>query len=237
MPRDQLTQPSTLAMSRRRFIAGVGAALAGGSLLGLVSACGAEPTELVPSPTGALRGTVVDAAGVPCAVGRVYLLNKNGFNPGSHADVDAAGGFDFGSVPAGAYQLRFWGGNQASVPETLPNPVPVVVSVDTTTSIQFVVALGESDGGPEQEIYLGEYFFQVQPTGPLNGTATVQIGTTVCWYNVGSMLHDVSGGPWGSSGPIAHGGSFMWKADQVGTFPYRCSYHGTQMIATVTVVA
>jgi plastocyanin len=28
----------------------------------------------------------------------------------------------------------------------------------------------------------------------------------------------------------------MWTSNQVGTFPYRCSYHGTQMIATLQVV-
>jgi hypothetical protein len=235
--RDQLSRPSTPAMNRRRFIAGVGAALAGGSLFGLASACGAELTALVPSPTGALHGTVVDAGGVPRGVGRVYLLNQNGFNPGVHADVDGTGRFDFGAVPTGAYQLRFWGASQASVPETFPNPVPIVVSTDTTTSVQFVVALGESKDGPEQEIYLGEYFFQAQPTGQLNGNTTVKLGTTVCWYNVGGMLHDVSGGPWGSSGPIVHGGSFMWTSDRLGTFPYRCSYHGAQMLATVTVIA
>ena len=61
--------------------------------------------------------------------------------------------------------------------------------------------------------------------------------TLVCWYNVGGMVHDISGGPWGTSGRIQHGGNFMWKADSPGIFPDRCSYHGTQMLATLTVLA
>ena len=46
------------------------------------------------------------------------------------------------------------------------------------------------------------------------------------------MVHTVTGGPWGDSGPLGLDGNFNWTADQVGTFPYRCRYHGTQMIAT-----
>ena len=38
-------------------------------------------------------------------------------------------------------------------------------------------------------------------------------------------------------GPIQRGGNFMWLADELGTFPYRCSYHGTQMLATLKVVS
>ena len=228
-------------MHRRRFIAEVGGLLAGGSLLGAVSACAGEVTGagLVRSPSGPgfIRGTVVDATGLPQPVGRVYLLKKNGFNAGVYADVDAHGKFDFGSVDVGDYQVRFWGSNLASVPEPLQNPVPVRVAATETTTVQFTIVIGKAYEGTEQEIYIGEYYFQAQPVGEMNGTTTVRAGTLVCWYNVGGMVHDISGGPWGTSGPIQHGGNFMWKADSPGIFPYRCSYHGTQMLATLTVLA
>ena len=238
MPIEKLTGVPTTAMNRRRFIAGVGSAIAGSSLLGVVSACGSDVMDLTaPGPRGTLRGSVVDAKGVPQPVGRIYLLNKNGFNPGNYRDVDASGRFDFSGSDVGDYQLRFWGSNLASVPESLPNPVPVRVETALTTVVQFTVVPGRGYDGVEQEIYLGEYFFQEQPVGDMNGTTTVRLGTLVCWYNVGSMVHTVAGGPWGTSGPIEHGGNFNWMSDQLGTFPYRCSYHGTQMLAILKVVA
>jgi hypothetical protein len=49
-------------------------------------------------------------------------------------------------------------------------------------------------------------------------------------------VHSVTGGPWGDSGAIALDGNFMWTSDRVGTFPYRCRYHGTQMIATLQII-
>ena len=238
MSGNQLNGPTIPAMSRRRFIAGVGTAIAGGSLLGVVSGCGSGVIDLTgPGSSGTLRGTVVDAAGLLQPVGRIYLLQKNGFNAGNYRDVDSAGRFEFANVDVGDYQLRFWGGNLASVREPLPNPVPVRVAAAVTMTVQFTVAIGREYDGPEQEIYLGEYYFQQQPVGDLNGTTTVKLGTLVCWYNVGDMVHDVSGGPWVTSGPIQRGGNFMWLADQLGTFPYRCSYHGTQMLATLKVVS
>ena len=113
--------------------------LAGGSLLGVVSACAGEMTgagfTLSPSGSGLVRGTVVDTNGLAQPVGRVYLLKKNGFNSGVYSDVDAHGKFDFGNVDVGDYQLRFWGSNLASVPEPLQNPVPVHVAAAETTKI------------------------------------------------------------------------------------------------------
>ena len=225
-------------MNRRRFIAGVGSAIAGGSLLGVVSACGSDGIGLTgPGPWGTLRGSVVDATGLPQPIGRVYLLNKNGFNTGNYRNVDASGRFEFASSDVGDYQLRFWGGNLASVPDSFRNPVAVRIAAAVTTIVQFTVVPGRGYDGVEQEIYLGEYFFQEQPIGDMNGTTTVKLGTLVCWYNVGSMVHAVAGGPWDTSGPIEHGGNFMWMSDRLGTFPYRCSYHGTQMLAILKVVA
>lgn len=237
MPGNQLIVVTAPTMNRRRFIVGVGSAVVTGSLLGGMEGCGSDGVTVTgPAPTGTLRGSVIDATGLMQPTGRVYLLQKNGFNAGIYQDVDAKGLFEFDNIDVGAYQLRFWGGNLASVPEPLRNPVPVRIAAAATTTVQFTVVTGKGYDGPEQEIYLGEFFFQGQPIGEMNGTVTVRLGTLVCWYNVGEVSHDVAGGPWGNSGAIPHGGNFMWKADQAGTFPYRCNSHGTQMLATLTVV-
>jgi plastocyanin len=227
-----------IVMNRRRFIAGLGAAAAGGSLLGLADACGGAsgtgPTTV--SATGSVRGTVVDMSGHAQQIGRIYLLAKSGLNSGAFADVGAAGAFDFGPVPVGQYQLRYWGANLAGVPEPMPNPVRIAVAAGTPTTVQFKVEVGGEDD-PDHDIYIGDYFFQDQPVGAPNGVVTAKLGTVICWYNVGTMLHSVVGGPWGDSGPIALDGNFSWTSDRVGTFQYRCGFHGTQMIATLQITA
>jgi hypothetical protein len=208
-----------------------------GAVLAVTNACGGgESNRLTaPGPTGTVRGTVVDLSGRPQGIGRIYLLAKSGFNSGVYADVDASGQFVFPSIAVGNYQVRYWGANLASVPEPLPNPVRVTVTPNETTVVAFQIEVGPDDN-PDVEIYAGDYFFQAQPAGDANGTVVAKLGTTICWYNVGQTVHSVTGGPWGDSGPIALDGNFMWTADQVGTFPYRCRYHGTQMIATLQII-
>ncbi len=223
-------------MNRRRFIAGLGAAAAAVALAEIAGACaGDSPNVAGPGPTGALNGTVVDANGTAQGIGRIYLLQKNGFNSGTYADVDSAGRFDFGSLPVGDYLVRFWGGNLAEVPEPLHNPVRITVTAGAVASVHFQIIVSPT-GDSEREIYVGDFFFQEQPAGAANGTTVVRLGTLVCWYNVGQVPHTVTGGPWGDSGPIGIDGNFMWTTDRVGTFPYRCTYHGTQMIAALQVV-
>jgi plastocyanin len=233
----ELRSLTSHAMNRRRFIARLGAVAGGSAMLGFADACGGgEPNRLTaPGVTGTVRGTVVDLSGKPQGIGRIYLLAKSGFNAGVHADVDASGDYDFGSVAAGEYQVRFWGANLASVPEPLPNPVRVTVKPNETTVVLFQIQVGPSEDA-DVDVYAGDYFFQAQPAGDANGTVVAKLGTTICWYNVGQTVHSVTGGPWGDSGPIALDGNFMWTADQVGTFPYRCRYHGTQMIATLQII-
>lgn len=186
---------------------------------------------------GSVRGTVVDAAGLAKAIGRIYLLDKTGLSKGVYADVDGSGRFDFGDVGVGDYQLMFWGANLARVPEPLPNPVPITVRAATPTVVRFQVDAADPNELMDRDINAGDFFFQEQPSGEPNATVVVKVGTLVCWYNVGTMPHTVSGGPWGDSGPLAHGDNFMWKADVVGTFPYRCNYHGVAMLATLKVEA
>jgi len=237
VPGGELSQRRTHvpAMSRRRFIVGLGVATSAG-MLGLIDACGGDsgagPTSV--SRMGSVRGTVVDLSGNPQGVGRIYLLAKSGLNSGTYADVDAAGAFDFGPMPVGDYQLRYWGANLASIPEPFPNPVRITVAANTPTTVQFKVELGADDGF-YVDINIGDYFFQAQPVGTPNGIVTAKIGTVICWYNVGTVLHSVVGGPWGDSGPIERDGNFNWTSDRVGTFQYRCGYHGTQMIATLQI--
>ncbi|MEP6494553.1 MAG: hypothetical protein ABJF01_17845 [bacterium] len=225
------------AMNRRRFIAGLSAVVGGGSMLSIIQACGGDVTRAVTALklTGTLRGTVVDMDGHPQSVGRVYLLAKNGLNSGVFADVDAGGRYDFGPVAAGEYLVRFWGDNLGTVPEPFPNPVRVSVMADETTTVPFQITIGSRDG-LYHDIFAGDFFFQGQPSGEPNGTVVAKLGTVICWYNVGEVVHSVTGGPWGDSGPIGLDGNFNWASDRVGTFPYRCRYHGTQMIATVQII-
>jgi len=231
----ELSSLTSHAMNRRRFIARLGAAA---GVLAFADACGGgESTRLTapPGPAGTVRGTVVDLSGTPQGIGRIYLLSKSGFNSGVHADVDASGNYDFGSVAVGDYLVRYWGANLASVPEPLPNPVRITVKPNEPTVVPFQIEVGPSDAA-EVEVYVGDYFFQAQPVCDANGTLVAKLGTTICWYNVGETVHSVTGGPWGDSGPLALDGNFMWTSDRVGTFPYRCSYHGTRMIATLQII-
>jgi hypothetical protein len=237
MPGGELSRLTSHAMNRRRFIARLGAAAGGTAMLGFIDACGGgeSSSPTAPSATGTVRGTVVDLSGHVQGIGRIYLLAKSGLNSGAYADVDASGAYDFGPVAVGEYQVRFWGANLASVPEQLANPVRVAVTANATTVVPFQIQLGSRDDA-YVDIFAGDFFFQSQPVGDANGTVVAKVGTIICWYNVGQMVHSVTGGPWGDSGPIDLDGNFNWTANQVGTFPYRCRYHGTQMIATLQIV-
>jgi len=223
-------------LGRRRFLtviaSGVGATL----LARLVAACAADQTTSATKPTGTIRGTIKDAQGNAQAIGRIYLLLASGENQGVYADVDAHGAFNFGNVDVGSYQLRYWGGAKATVPEPNPNPVRIQVNENAETIVSFTIALGNPDAN-EIEIYAGDDFYQSQPFGELNATVTVKLGTVVCWYNVGVHEHTVTGGPWGDSGVIGEAEEFMWTANQLGTFGYRCTFHNPQMQAILRVVA
>lgn len=231
-----LPPPRTL-LTRRSFIQRVGstaALLVAGSFLG---DCGGAGFATSPNggPTGRVKGTVRDLQGTPQHVGRVYVLTDAGLNNGQYADVDAAGNYDLGPVAVGACQIRYWGGNQADVPETFDNPVRITVQENQTVEVNFQIQLGGLDGH-DHEIYAGDFFYQEQPAGVPNATVTVPLGDTVCWYNVGHHVHTVTGGPWGDSGDIPRIGNFMWTANQLGTFPYRCTYHSPDMQAILQVV-
>jgi len=205
-------------LTRRDFLWTLGSGLAATGLTagGLVS-CGGSKDVTAPAQTGAVRGTVTDLQGASQSIGRIYLLLDNGLNQNVFADVSASGTFDLGQIPAGKYQLRFWGGNQASVPEPLENPVRITVTANSTTVVPFKILRGMPNE-TLHEIYAGDFFFQDQPFGDPNATVVVKLGVTVCWYNVGTMNHTVTGGPWGDSGTIERAEEFMWQANQGGSF-------------------
>ena len=229
------TNPS-VCLDRRRFVTIITGAVGATAILRVVAACGSHHVAAPVKAQGTVRGTVKDAQGNPQSIGRIYLVVKSGENQNVYADVDAKGAFTFGAIDVGSYQLRYWGGAQASVPEPNPNPVRIEVTANTESVTDFTIALGNPDGDV-QEIYAGDNFFQQQPFGDLNGSVTVKVGTVVCWYNVGVNQHTVTGGPWGDSGSLGEAAEFMWTANQVGTFGYRCSFHNPQMQAILNVIA
>ena len=226
----------SVRLDRRGFVAMITGAVGATALARFVAACGGDHVVAPTNAQGTLHGTVKDAQGNPQTIGRIYLLLKSGQNQNLYADVDAKGTFSFGAVDVGSYQLRYWGGAQASVPEPNPNPVRIDVTANADSVVDFTIALGNPDAN-EQEIYAGDNFFQQQPFGDLNGIVTVKLGTVVCWYNVGVAEHTVTGGPWGDSGTLGEADEFMWTANQVGTFGYRCNFHNPQMQAILNVIA
>lgn len=66
---------------------------------------------------------------------------------------------------------------------------------------------------------------------------TVRVGTTITWTNNDNTLHDVvadsDGGP--NSSNMQEGDTFSFKFENVGEFPYHCSYH-PGMTGKVTVI-
>ncbi len=237
----RLTVPDSGLVSRRAFVRAVGA-VAGSAALGSVAgACGGEgaagPQQPPPPPAGAIRGIVTDLQGAPqSSLGRLYLMRQTGQQTGRIADVNAEGRFTFDNIEPRDYKVRFHGAARAFVPDSFVHPIPVTVEPGKTAEIQVKVQLGV-ENAMEVEIYAGDDFFQLQPDGQENGTTTVKVGTTVCWYNVGTQPHSITGGPWRDSGDLNRAQNFIWVANQEGVFPYRCRYHTPHMAATLEVVA
>jgi len=227
-------------VSRREFVRRFGDTAAGLLAGSALMSCGSDSTG--PGQTaakGKIEGVVVDSSSVPQAsLGRIFLMSSDGRMTGRYADVDPAGKFAFADVATGNWQLRFDAPRVAEVDEDhgAENPQRITVEASKTTSVVFPVVRGVPEE-MEVEIYIGDYFFYEVPFGAENGTTTVKLGSTVCWYNVGLQVHTVSGGPWGSSGDLDRAANFIWKADTAGRFPYRCAHHPSQMIATLVVTA
>jgi hypothetical protein len=203
-----------------------------------VSSCdGAQPSALPQSRDGRIVGRAIDAGGTPQPlVGSIYLLYSTGQQTGSIRSVDPFGSFDFDDVPEGSWQLRFHAPGVAYVPSQYENPRRISVTAGETTKVDLTIErTAEPDDGMI-EIYIGDYFFQEQPRGRENAETVVKVGTDVCWYNVGTMPHVVSGS-WGNSPVLMPGNNYIWTPTQSGLYAYRCSFHSTQMIATLRVTS
>ncbi|HJU74750.1 MAG TPA: hypothetical protein VJ717_13470 [Gemmatimonadaceae bacterium] len=238
--RSRLAIPE-VPVSRRSFLYTMSAVAGSAALGGFAGACGSDSGAGPPPPpevsSGAIHGIVTDMQGVQqSSLGRLYLMRQTGQQTGRVAEVTAGGHFLFENLEPRDYKVRFHAAARAYVPDGQIHPVPVTVERGKTADITVKVQLGV-ENAMEVEIYAGDDFFQLQPDGIENGITRVKVGTTVCWYNVGTQPHSITGGPWRDSGDLNRSQNFIWVADQVGVFPYRCRYHTPHMAATLEVVA
>jgi hypothetical protein len=228
-----------LVLGRRRFLTLLGTSAAGAFVAGGFSACGGEGGTAPPPPpddTGMVEGAIFDLAGTPRpSLGRIFLMDRDGRQTGRWVDVDPTAHFEFDDIAPGDWQLRFHAPRLAYVPEDRQHPVRFTVAPKQTVSLRIDVQVGGYIADMI-EIYIGDNFFAEQPTGTENSETLVKLGTPVCWYNVGNRVHTVTGGPWGDSGDLERTQSFIWVADRLGTFGYRCRRHDSNMFATLRVV-
>lgn len=217
------------SMSRRDFVARLAAA-AGAVALGGTSACGAgspgdDGIVAPPSASGEITGVVsaLDGTAQPM-LGTLILMTARGRQTGQRSSPDTNGRFSFLAVKPGEYQIRFDAPGLAVVPEPFPHPIRFSVEAGKTTDVPVRVQLGNYNQNLV-EIYIGDGFFQLQPNGTENGECVVKVGTNVCWYNVDTAVHTVSGGPWGDSGDLQKSQAYLWPATTTGLFGYQCRYH------------
>jgi plastocyanin len=223
-------------ISRRTFVSTL-ATSAGLIVTGGVAACGADnATEPEGPRNGRVLGRVLDAGGTPQPlVGTVYLLYPTGLQTGRVRIVDPFGGFDFEDVAPGNWQLRFSAPGIAYVPSQFEHPRRFSVRGGTDAVVDLTIERAEPVDDGMIEIYVGDYFFQEQPSGKPNAETMVTVGTAICWYNVGLTPHIINGS-WGNSPMLEKGGNYIWTPAQPGLYTYRCSYHPTHMIATLRVI-
>jgi plastocyanin len=224
---------SPRGVTRRAFVerVSVGAAAA------WLAACGGSEGGTPPAPSGTVNGVVLDLQGAAQAsFGQCILMYPNGRHVGVRVTPDAQGRFRFENLPEGDYQVRFHASGQAMIPEPYQHPLKFSVVAGKVTDITVRIVRGNF-GSNQVEIYCGDDFYQLQPDGQENIETVVKLGTVVCWYNVGLKIHTVTGGPWNDSGDLQKTQSYIWVANQVGTFGYRCRYNQPQMQATLRVTA
>lgn len=225
--------PPTRNLTRREFLE-----LAGlGGMATVVAACGGSDAQVFrPEPTGNVSGVVLDLQGAPqVGFGQLILMYSNGRHVGQRVTPDAAGRFRFTDLPGGEYQVRFNATGQAIIPEPYQHPLRFQVQAGKTTDLTVRVVRGNF-GSNQVEIYAGENFYQLQPDGAENGETVVKLGTVVCWYNVDTSVHTITGGPWNDSGDLQKTQSYIWVANQTGLFSYFCKYTQPQMRATLRVI-
>ena len=226
-------------LSRRDFVARL-AATGGWVALAGTGACGGsgnDGTIVAPPPaTGNITGLVSSLDGTPQPkLGTLILMNGRGRQTGARSSPDANGRFSFLEVTPGDYQIRFDAPGLAVVPEPFPHPIRFSVEAGKTTDVPVRVQLGNYNQNLV-EIYIGDGFFQLQPNGTENGETVVKVGTNVCWYNVDTAVHTVSGGPWGDSGDLQKSQAYLWPATTAGLFGYQCRYHASAERALLRVI-
>jgi hypothetical protein len=188
-----------------------------------------------PPVTGTITGVVVSIEGAAQPrLGTLILMNDRGRQTGQRASPDVNGRFTFSDVKPGAYQIRFDAPGLAVVPEPFAHPIRCSVEPGKTTDVPVRVKLGNYNQNLV-EIYIGDGFFQLQPNGTENGECVVKVGTNVCWYNVDTSVHTVTGGPWGDSGDLQQSQAYLWPATTAGLFGYQCRYHGNSEKALLRV--
>jgi hypothetical protein len=226
-------------VSRRDFLQRVGRTAAGLYAVSGIAACGGGDGGGTTSPpnAGVVRGIVVDVQGAPQpGFGVLILMDDEGRHTGARVTPDAAGRFKIDALAAGEYQFRFHAAGQAIIPEPYQHPIKFTVVASATTELTIRVQRGTFNQN-QVEIYCGDDFYQLQPDGAENGETVVKLGTVVCWYNVGKRIHTVTGGPWNDSGDMQKTQSYIWVANQLGLFGYRCVHSQPQMQATLRVIA
>lgn len=232
-PGSLVVDGSTRLWTRRGFVRVLGTGAAGVAL----TACGeGDGPGLEPAKTGSVNGIVLDLQGTPQAnFGQAILMFPSGRHVGVRVTPDAQGRFRLNDLLVGDYQLRFHSFGQAIIPEPYQHPIKFTVVAGKATDLTVRVVRGNF-ADYQVEIYIGDDFYQLQPDGAENAETVVKLGTPVCWYNVGVKVHTVTGGPWNDSGDLQKTQSYIWVANQVGTFGYRDKYHQPQMQASLRVV-
>lgn len=104
---------------------------------------------------------------------------------------------------------------------------------DTSTNYSTTPTTGGGGNTTSNEVVIQGMTFS-----PANINVTV--GTTVTWTNKDSYAHTVTSGTTGSpsglfdSGNLGSNGTFSFKFNSAGTFPYYCRIHSS-MSGTITV--
>ncbi len=223
--------------SRREFVANAVTTAGGLLVASSVLACGGGDggTPVTPPQVGEISGLVSDTGGAAQpGLGSLILMYNDGRHTGDRAAPDANGRFRFTNVAPGNYQLRFHAPGLAIVPEPFPHPLRFSVEAGKTTDVPVRIKLGNYNSNLV-EIYSGDDFFQLQPDGQEGGETVVKLGTLVCWYNVGTSVHTVTGGPWVDSGDLQKSQAYIWTASETGLFAFSCKYHQPGQRGTLRV--
>lgn len=228
---------AVVAQSRREFLGRL--AVSAGSVLvaGASVGCGGDGgrAPVTPAATGEVNGLVTDLQGAPqSGLGSLILMYGDGRHTGDRAAPDAGGRFRFTGLAPGNYQIRFHAPGVAIVPEPFPHPIRFTVEAGRVTDVPVRVKLGNYNSNLV-EIYVGDDFFQLQPDGQEDGETVVKVGTLVCWYNVGTSVHTVTGGPWVDSGDLQKSQAYIWTATQTGLFAFSCRHHQPGQRGTLRV--